>query len=98
MNRSTAAELSDMAFRSAIVPTARLLAEHLTRDVITKKLGWNDLEFVFLDIDARNEMEDAQIQETLIRSGIMTVNEVRVLRGLPSLAASSQQSVVSTQS
>ena len=96
VNRSTAAELSDMAFRSAIVPTARLLAEHITRDVITKKLGWNDLEFVFLDIDARNEMEDAQIQEILIRSGIMTVNEVRVLRGLSPLA-SSQQSALSTQ-
>ena len=29
-----------------------------------------------------------QIQEILVRSGIMTVNEVRVLRGLPPLASS----------
>src|ERR1051326_8025762 len=49
VNRSTAGELSDQAFRSAIVPTARLLAEHLTRDAIAKKLGWDDLEFVFTD-------------------------------------------------
>ncbi len=85
MNRSTAAELADQAFRQAIVPTARLFAEHLTRDAINKKLGWNDMEFVFTDLDAPNEMEQAQIQEILLRNGVMTVNEVRQLRGLPAL-------------
>ncbi|MGA2000250.1 MAG: phage portal protein [Terriglobales bacterium] len=85
VNRSTAAELTDLAFRQAIVPTARLFAEHLTRDAISKKLGWSDLEFVFADVDARNEMEDAQIQEILLRSGVLTVNEVRRMRGLPPL-------------
>jgi len=93
LNRSTAAEMHDMAFRQAIVPTARLFAEHLTRDAIAKKLGWNDLEFVFTDLDARNEMEQAQIDEILIRSGVMTVNEVRRGRGLVELA--NQESVVS---
>ena len=81
VNRSTAGELADQAF----VPTARLLAEHITRDAIGKKLGWNDLEFVFTDVDAPNEMEEAQIQEILLRNGVMTVNEVRQLRGLPAL-------------
>ena len=85
VNRSTAAELNDMAFRQAIVPTARLFAEHLTRDAIGKKLGWSDLELVFTDVDARNEMEDAQIQEILLRSGVLTVNEVRRMRGLAPL-------------
>ncbi|MGO9210838.1 MAG: phage portal protein [Terriglobales bacterium] len=85
VNRSTAAELADQAFRQAIVPTARLFAEHLTRDAINKKLGWNDMEFVFTDLDAPNEMEQAQIQEILLRNGVMTVNEVRQLRGLPAL-------------
>jgi phage portal protein BeeE len=82
VNRSTAAEMNDVAFRQAIVPTARLFAEHMTRDVIAKKLGWHDLEFVFTDVDARNEMEQAQLDEILIRSGVMTVNEVRRARGL----------------
>ncbi len=85
VNRSTAAELNDVAFRQAIVPTARLLAEHLTRDAIGKKLGWGDLEFVFTDVDSKNEMEEAQIQEILLRSGVLTVNEVRRMRGLPPL-------------
>ena len=82
VNRSTAAEMSELAFRSAIVPTARLVAEYLTRDAIAKKLGWTDLEFVFTDVDAQDEMEQAQIDEILLRNGVVTVNEVRRARGL----------------
>jgi len=82
VNRSTAAEMTEMAFRSAIVPTARLVAEYLTRDAIAKKLGWTDLEFVFTDVDAQDEMEQAQIDEILLRNGVVTVSEVRRARGL----------------
>jgi hypothetical protein len=82
VNRSTAGEMSDLGFRSAIVPTARLVAEHLTRDAIAKRLGWTDLEFVFTDLDAQDEMEQAQIDEILLKSGVVTVNEVRRARGL----------------
>jgi len=82
VNRSTAAEMTEVAFRSAIVPTARLVAEHLTRDAIGKKLGWTDLEFVFTDVDATDEMQQAQIDEILLRNGVLTVNEVRRARGL----------------
>ena len=82
VNRSTAGELSDAAFRTAVVPTAKLLAEHLTRDVLGKALGFEDLEFVFADVDAPNEMEQAQLHEILLRSGVLTVDEVRAMRGL----------------
>jgi phage portal protein BeeE len=87
VNRATAGELSAEAFRTAVVPTARLLAEHLTRDAIAKALGWDDLEFVFTDVDAPNEREQAEIHEILLRSGVMTVDEVRRTRGLPSSKA-----------
>jgi phage portal protein BeeE len=90
VNRSTAAEMNDQAFRQAIVPTARLFAEHITRDAINKKLGWNDLEFVFADTDVADEMEEAQIQEILLRNGVMTINEVRRMRGLPELSVSNR--------
>jgi phage portal protein BeeE len=82
VNRSTVTELNDQAFRSAIVPTARLLGEHLTRDAIGKKLGWDDLEFAFSELESRNELEEAQIQEILLRNGVLSVNEVRRMRGL----------------
>ena len=86
VNRSTASEMNDQAFRQAIVPTARLFAEYLTRDAICKKLGWDDLEFVFTDVDGPGDaMEEAQIQQILIQSGVLTINEVRQMRGLPPL-------------
>ncbi|HEY3973755.1 MAG TPA: phage portal protein [Candidatus Sulfotelmatobacter sp.] len=85
VNRSTAEELNELAFRQAIVPTARLLAESLTRDAIAKKLGWNDLEFVFADVDATDPMEEVQIQQILLQTGVLTVNEVRRMRGLGDL-------------
>jgi phage portal protein BeeE len=88
VNRSTAAEMTNQAFRQAIVPTARLFAEHLTRDAIGKKLGWYDLEFIFSDVDSSgSEIEQAQIQDILVRNGVLTVNEVRRMRGLPPLQA-----------
>jgi hypothetical protein len=82
VNRSTAEEYSDLAFRQAIVPTARLFAEALTRDAITKKLGWNDLEFAFAELDTTDPLEEAQIQQILLQNGVLTVNEVRRMRGL----------------
>ena len=85
VNRSTAEEMNEMAFRQAIVPTARLLAESLTLGAIAKKLGWGDLEFVFADVDATDPLEEAQIQQILLQSGVLTVNEVRRMRGLPEL-------------
>jgi len=88
VNRSTATELGSQAFHTAIVPTARLYAEHITRDVIGKKLGWHDLEFIFVDVDAPNEREQAEMHEILLRSGVLTVNEVRRIRGLPDLSSS----------
>jgi HK97 family phage portal protein len=87
VNRSTAEEMNDMAFRQAIVPTARLLAEYLTRDAIGKKLGWSDLEFVFADVDTTDPLEEVQIQQILLQTGVLTVNEVRRMRGLPELAS-----------
>jgi HK97 family phage portal protein len=85
VNRSTAEEYNDLAFRQAIVPTARLLAEHLTRDAIHKRLGWNDLEFVFAELDTQDPLEEAQIQQILLQNGVLTVNEVRRMRGLADL-------------
>ncbi len=90
VNRSTAEELNDLAFRQAIVPTARLLAESLTRDAIAKKLGWTDLEFVFADVDATDPLEEVQIQQILLQNGVLTVNEVRRMRGLPESGADSK--------
>lgn len=90
VNRASAGELSAAAFQTAIVPTAKLLAEHLTRDALGKRLGWTDLEFVFTDVDAPNAREQAEIDQILLRNGIISVAEARRSRGLPPLEATPQ--------
>lgn len=89
VNRSTAQEFAEEAFDSAVVPLAKLIAEHLTRDVIVKRLGWGDLRFVWNDLESRDEQTEVQIQTQLLSAGVLTVNEVRAMRGLPALSSSS---------
>jgi len=85
VNQSTAGEMADEAFQSAVVPVAKLLAEHITRDLFAKKLGWREFEFCFNDLESRDEMQELQIQTSLLQAGVLTVNEVRSMRGLGTL-------------
>ena len=82
VNRSTAGELADDAFQSAIVPVAKLIEEHITRDLFAKKLGWREFEFRFNDLMTRNEAEEVAMQVQLLHAGVLTVAEVRAMRGL----------------
>lgn len=82
VNRSTAGELADEAFQNAIVPLAKLIADHLTRDVIVKRLGWGDLRFVWSDLESRDEAVEMEIQTKLLAAGVLSVAEVRAMRGL----------------
>ena len=83
VNRSTAGEMADEAFQSAVVPVAKLLAEHITRDLFAKRLGWREFEFCFNELETRDEMEELQMQTELLKAGVLTVAEVREMRGLP---------------
>src|SRR5438874_3988154 len=91
VNRATAGQLTDEAFRSAIVPAARLLAEHISRDLFAKRLGWREFEFVFNDLESRDEMQELQIQTELLKAGVLTIDEVREMRGLPKLVTQGLQ-------
>jgi len=82
VNRSTAAEMADEAFRGAISPLAMLIAGHITRDLFGKCIGWRDFEFVFNDLSARDEQTELEVQVRLLQAGVLTVDEVRAMRGL----------------
>ncbi len=82
VNRSTAADLADEAFRGAISPLAMLLAGHISRDLFAKCIGWCDFEFVFNELSARDEQTELDMQVKLLQAGVLTVNEVRAMRGL----------------
>ncbi len=83
VNKASAGEFADEAFQSAVVPLAQLIAEHLTRDVIAKKLGWDDLRFEWSELDSRDESVELGIQLQLLQAGVVSVAEVRAMRGLP---------------
>jgi phage portal protein BeeE len=99
VNQSTASDLTDEAFRCAISPLAHLLAGHITRDLFAKCIGWREFEFVFNDLDARDELTELTVQVQLLEAGVLTVNEVRAMRGLGPLAAdgTAQLSAFSSQ-
>jgi HK97 family phage portal protein len=82
VNQSTASEMADEAFRGAISPMAMLLAGHITRDLFGKCIGWREFEFVFNELNARDEMTELAVQVQLLQAGVLTVNEVRAMRGL----------------
>ena len=82
VNQSTAAEMTDEAFRGAISPLAMLLAGHITRDLFGKCVGWREFEFVFNELNARDEETELAVQVQLLQAGVLTVNEVRAMRGL----------------
>jgi len=85
VNRATADALVDEAFRTAVVPTARLYAEYITREIIGRKLGWSELEFVFDDLESFDERAQAEVDEILLRSDVLLPDEVRGRRNLPAL-------------
>ena len=86
VNRSTAQEFANEAFQSAVVPLARLVADHLTRDVIVKRLGWSDLRFVWSELESRDESVELNMQLQMLAAGVVSVAEVRSMRGLPAVA------------
>jgi HK97 family phage portal protein len=82
VNQSTASEMADEAFRGAISPLAMLVAGHITRDLFGKCIGWREFEFVFNELSARDEETELAVQVQLLKAGVLTVNEVRAMRGL----------------
>ena len=97
VNQSTASEMADEAFRGAISPLAMLLAGHITRDLFAKCIGWREFEFVFNELSARDEETELAVQVQLLQAGVLTVNEVRAMRGLGPLDAGDRDAGVRGQ-
>lgn len=85
VNRATAEEMAEADDDGTIIPMAHLIAEHITREAIGRKLGWYDLKFKWQGLDPDDDESRSKIHETYIGSDVMTPNEVRSERGLPPL-------------
>jgi len=97
VNQSTASEMADEAFRGAICPLATLLAGHITRDLFSKCIGWPEFEFVFNELSARDEQTELEVQVQLLGAGVLTVNEVRAMRGLGPIEAGTRDQGLGTR-
>ena len=91
VNQSTASEMTDEAFRGAISPLAMLLAGHITRDLFAKCIGWREFEFVFNELNARDEQTELAVQVQLLQAGVLTINEVRAMRGMSPIAGEAEK-------
>ena len=80
VNRSTAEEYNDMAFRQAIVPTARLLAESLYSRMRSGRSLVGMIWSLCLRMWIRGSAGGGTDQQILLQTGVLTVNEVRRMR------------------
>jgi len=84
VNRASALE-SDKSFKSdKIIPLQRMIANKINSSVISL-FNQPRVIFEFVELDLRDEKEQAEIDKIDIESGILTVDEVRKKRGLPPL-------------
>jgi len=62
--------------RKAIIPLANFMKDIWDR-VIQEELGYSDLEFRFEGLEYKDPKNEAEVNEILIRSGQVTVDEIR---------------------
>lgn len=77
VNRAVGEVLADKDFRSAVVPMAKRLQEGLTRKVIHEKLGWYDLELVFLNLDDPDVATKMDMYSRMYQMNAIVPNEIR---------------------
>lgn len=86
VNRSTGEVLEDADFRSAVVPVALKIAEGFTRFFLHRLMGWDDLEFKFLNLEDPDIATKVKIAQQLYACNATTANEIRASMGKPALA------------
>jgi phage portal protein BeeE len=84
MNRATAETAKEQADEEGIAPLLNWLAS-LINGLVRKYFGYDDIEFAWGERQDENKLEQAQINQIYLSSGILTVDEVREALGKPAL-------------
>jgi hypothetical protein len=77
INRAVGEVLDDKDFRSAVVPMAKRLQEAFTRKILHDKLGWYDLEFIFLNLDDPDAQTKIDMYARMYSTNAITPAEIR---------------------
>jgi hypothetical protein len=85
INKSNGYNLSYTFKKRAVEPLLGEICDTLTKRVCVEELGWEDVGFGYSEIDSRDELLQAQIDDTYVKMGGATFNEVLNRRGLPSV-------------
>ena len=85
VKRSTASEMADEAFRGAIPAGNADRRAHHAR-FIRKMPRLARIRVCVQRVDARDEETELAVQVQLLQAGVLTVDEVRAMRGLAPLA------------
>lgn len=81
INRSTADVQAEKGQERAKRPMVNFLQELFT-SIIQKEMGFTDFKFVYLNIDPVDKLNEAKIDTLRIKSGINSVDEIRIRDGL----------------
>jgi phage portal protein BeeE len=88
VNRNTSEVAAERDWDNTVIPLAELLSNHITRQVIHKKLGFYQLEFKFDGLYREDEESLANIFQIYYKNNAMTPNEHRETIGLPPMDSS----------
>jgi len=84
MNRATAETAKEQSDEDGITPLLNWLAS-LINGLVRKYFGYDDVEFAWGERKDENKLEQAQINQIYVQSGILTVDEVRESLGKPAI-------------
>ena len=84
MNRATAETAKEQSDEDGITPLLNWLAS-LINGLVRKYFGYDDVEFAWGERKDENKLEQAQINQIYVQSGILTVDEVRESLGREAL-------------
>ena len=83
INKSNGYNLSFVFKKRAIEPLLNEVCGTLTEFFVHDRLNFSDIEIFYHEIDSRDDLLVAQITDTFCKIGILSINQVRNMRGDP---------------
>lgn len=93
INKSNGYNLSFVFKKRAIEPLLSEVCATLTEFLVHDRLGYNDIEVFYHEIDSRDDLLVAQIVDTLLKTGTISINQVRNMRGDPNTPGGDEPAV-----
>lgn len=93
VNKSNGFNLSYTFKKRAIEPLLDVFVGKTTYALLRRTLHYNDLELYYEDIDSRDELLQAQIDDVYLKTGAISINFVRNRKGQPSIPGGEEPTV-----